>query len=197
MPSARRTRCAQGTFEPKLAANQRKAPKRPAGPLEDGQLPEASGRKRNRADALKEGSLVYIEEGYPAGEHAMHPHVLTEYVFERAEGNASRLQGEKHGVLRSLVDESQRRIPRAAIKSFVFYFARRAEQHLCDRCPECRGMLRAIDLRREGCTPRMSRSAAIRQCARGARVVPPEGWCEAGDDRDREEGIAQYRFSES
>ena len=130
---------------------------------------------------------MYIEEGYPAGEHVRHPHILTEYVFERAEGNASRLQGEKHGVLRSLVDESERRIPRAAIRPFGFYFARRAEQHLCDRCPECRGMLRAIDMRRAGCTPPMSRAAAIKQAARGASVVPPEGWCEAGDAQQREE----------
>ena len=143
---------------------------------------------------------MYIEEGYPAGEHVRHPHILTEYVFERAEGNASRLQGEKHGVLRSLVDDSQRQIPRTAIRPFSFYFGRRAEQHLCDRCAECRGMLRAIDVRRAGCRPTMSRAAALKQCAHGARVLAPEGWCEAGepgDDRPREEVMAQYRFSES
>jgi len=191
---------AQGTFEPKPSANQRRAPKRPGEPPEDGQSKEASGRKRVKADGIKEGALVYIEEGYPAGEHVRHPHILTEYVFERAEGNASRLQGEKHGVLRSLVDDSQRQIPRTAIRPFSFYFGRRAEQHLCDRCAECRGMLRAIDVRRAGCRPTMSRAAALKQCAHGARVLAPEGWCEAGepgDDRPREEVMAQYRFSES
>ena len=49
---------------------------------------------------------MFIKEGFPAGPYARHPHVLTAYVFQRAEGSASRLQGEKHGVLRSLVGVS-------------------------------------------------------------------------------------------
>ena len=130
---------------------------------------------------------MYIEEGYPAGEHVRHPHILTEYVFERAEGNASRLQGEKHGVLRSLVDESQRQIPREGFVPFGMYFGRRAELHLCDRCAECKAMLRAVDVQRMKRKPTMTRAAAIKQCAYGARVVPPQGWCEAGDAQQREE----------
>ena len=82
-------------------------------------------------------------------------------------------------MLRSLVDDSQRQIPREGFVPFGLYFGRRAEQHLCDRCAECKAVLRAIDMQRVKRDPPVSRAVAIKQCAHGARVVPPEAWCEA------------------
>ena len=43
----------KGTFEPRLAADQRKAPKRLSSSLEDGKAPESSGRKRGKGDNIK------------------------------------------------------------------------------------------------------------------------------------------------